>query len=119
MGRVNTALSTNMQQDLLDGLMYLGENSPFPYNDERWDEYYIAALHVFNELKERRVFLDLPTSKLLARPDPPGWSRPTEIMLPRVSTDQGDTEPDTPRIQQDFGFGRTFTAGTNRRGLPT
>ena len=107
MGRVKTALSTNMQQDLLDGLMHLGENSPFPYNDTRWDEYYIAALHLFNGMRERRVFLDLPTSKLLARPDPLGWSRPKEVLLPRLS--MGPPEGDTLRTRQDFGFGRTFT----------
>ena len=82
--QVKTSLSTNMRQDLLDGLMQLGENSPFPFGDPRWDDFYVAALHLFVRKTNRRVCLDLPTSKLLERPDPPGWS-------------------------EDYEFGKTFT----------
>jgi hypothetical protein len=77
--QVKTSLSTNMRQDLLDGLMQLGENSPFPFGDPRWDDFYVAALHLFVRKTNRRVCLDLPTSKLLERPDPPGWSEDYEF----------------------------------------
>ena len=74
-GQLKGSLQTTMNQDVLEAMQYIVENAPYPYDDPRWEEFYLAALHIFCDEKQRRVTLDMPPAKLLEGEDPPGWTR--------------------------------------------